>query len=118
MQKKNILIVEDDRGIRNALQEILELENYDVITAKNGEEGLKLLKGDNIPHLVLLDLTMPVMNGAEFLKELKKDKSFTGLPVILLTAASDIKIPTVEVTDVLKKPFEIEALLKKIVQYT
>jgi CheY-like chemotaxis protein len=60
---QSILIVEDEKDIRESLKMLLELEGYSVFTAKDGKEGLEILKNLESPCLILLDLLMPVMNG-------------------------------------------------------
>ncbi len=60
---KDILVVEDDAGIREALRMILELEGYNIREASNGKEGLEVLKSMPRPCLILLDLMMPIMDG-------------------------------------------------------
>ena len=64
--KKEILLVEDDRGIRTSLQEILEDEGYAVATAENGRVALEALRAGASPDLIVLDLRMPVMDGWQF----------------------------------------------------
>ncbi len=85
---KLVLIVEDDPQIAEALHDGLEGAGFKVMTAANGEEGLKAaLK--NHPDLILLDLMMPVKNGHELLAELRKDKWGAKVPVTVLTNATD-----------------------------
>lgn len=85
---KQILIVEDDPLISEALQDGLEGAGFEIMTAANGEEGLKsALK--NHPDLILLDLMMPVKNGHEVLAEIRKDKWGAKVPVTVLTNATD-----------------------------
>lgn len=62
-----VLIVEDDRALHNAYRTILEGEKYQVLSAYNGQEALDLLKTET-PDIILLDITMPKMNGIEFLE--------------------------------------------------
>lgn len=77
-----ILVVDDDSRIRNFVRLRLESEGYEVTQAANGEQGLERLTLD-APDLVLLDLSMPVMDGWEMLKRLR---AFSQLPVIILSA--------------------------------
>jgi nitrogen regulation protein NR(I) len=80
---EKILIVDDDKGLRYALQRMFEGKGKTVLTAKNGKEALDVLEKD-IPDLVLMDIIMPGMNGIEVLKEIKKD--YPKLLVIIMTA--------------------------------
>ncbi len=82
--KRKILVVEDDNDLRLFLRNEL-LENFDVIQAKDGDEGLKLAFFNN-PDLIISDIMMPNMDGIEFCKNIKSDDRTSHLPVILLTA--------------------------------
>ncbi len=82
---KKILIVEDDFEIANQIQNMLEAQNYSVIKAKDGKEGIALTKL-HLPDLIICDVTMPRMNGYQFKKELNKDKKTSLIPFIFLTA--------------------------------
>jgi len=90
MLKKNskkiakILLVEDDEFLASMYRSKLEIENYEVLMALNGEAGLRMAEEKN-PDLILLDIVMPKMNGFEVLKHLKSDKDLKKIPVILLT---------------------------------
>jgi len=82
---QRILIVEDDKHIVEAITDLLELKNYEVYTANNGLVGLNKLPQTR-PDLIILDLMMPVMDGLQFISELRKNSSFKHLPVVMLTA--------------------------------
>ena len=83
-----ILIVEDEKSLREVLSSKLVLEGYTVYAAANGQEGLNLAL-EKHPNLVLLDIVMPVMDGMEMLQELRKDEWGANVPVILLTNLND-----------------------------
>ena len=83
-----ILIVEDEKSLREVLSSKLVLEGYTVHAAANGQEGLNLAL-EKHPNLVLLDIVMPVMDGMEMLQELRKDEWGANVPVILLTNLND-----------------------------
>lgn len=82
---ETILIVDDEERLRDLLKAYLIKENYNVLTAENGYEALKILKSHKI-HLAVIDVMMPVMDGWALLNEIRKNSS---LPVIMLTAKSD-----------------------------
>ncbi len=109
----DVLIVEDDVDIRDALQEILASEGYRVITAANGKLGLAALAAGPPPRLILLDLMMPVMDGLEFLALKKSDAAIAEIPVIVLSAVSD-KSKVTGVKDFLRKPIELNTLLDAV----
>ena len=83
--KRKILVVEDNALNRSLLCEILR-PGYDVVEAENGREALDCLRRDGGGFdLILLDIVMPVMNGYEFLAEVKKDPALSAIPVIVTT---------------------------------
>jgi DNA-binding NtrC family response regulator len=81
-----ILVVDDEIEACNALKEFLDLKGYDVDTALDGPTALGKIKEDQ-PHIVLLDMNMPIMNGTEVLKEIKKIDPNIG--VIMVTVVTD-----------------------------
>lgn len=84
MDKKRILIVEDDNFVAEVYLAKLSEMGYETVLAQNGEEGLAELKKGKI-DLILLDILMPIMNGIEMLEEVKKNEEWKNIPVILLT---------------------------------
>jgi len=81
---KKILLVEDEEIMINLLQRKLTKEGYEVSIAKDGEEGLKLMK-EIKPDLILLDIIMPKMGGFEVMEEMNKDKELKKIPVIVIS---------------------------------
>ncbi len=89
MDKKHILVVEDELPLRQVLADKLTDEGFEVTKALNGEQGLKLAL-ELHPDLILLDLVMPVMDGLTMLEELRRDEDYGKFaPVILLTNIND-----------------------------
>jgi two-component system alkaline phosphatase synthesis response regulator PhoP len=84
MDKKKVLIVEDDLTLQKTLMEFLKMENFEVIAASDGEEGLEQAKKFN-PELILLDIILPKKDGYEVVKELKDSQQTENIPIILLT---------------------------------
>ena len=87
-KKKIILVVEDEEPLQLVLRDVLKVEGYDVIEAKNGIEGLEMSLKEH-PDLILLDILMPKMDGLEMLKNLRADDWGRRVPVIVLTNLSD-----------------------------
>lgn len=81
---KKILLVEDEELIIDLLTKKLEREGYQVSIAKDGEEGLSMMK-DAKPDLILLDIVMPKMGGFEVMEEMQKDEEFKKIPVIVIS---------------------------------
>ena len=84
---RQILVVDDERSVRNILDFSLDAEGYRVIQAEDGEEALKLA-GENPPDLIIMDVMMPRLDGFETCRKLKADSRTRDIPVVLLTARS------------------------------
>lgn len=118
MSKKRILIVEDDNFVAEVYSTKLLEMGHEVKIAKNGEEGLAMLK-EGAPDLILLDIMMPVMGGIEMLEELKKNGEWKNIPVILLTNVGEKdsiqKVQSLGVRDYLiKSHFTPAEVIEKI----
>ncbi|HPG30062.1 MAG TPA: response regulator [bacterium] len=116
---KKILIVEDQKFIRNIVALNLRKTGFEIVQAENGKEGYELAKTEK-PNLILLDLMMPVMNGFETLKLLKADDLTRKIPVIILSALSQknqvLDAISLGALDYITKPFKIEIANQKIIQ--
>ena len=110
----HILLVEDDVDVRHSLTELLEDEGYRVTTANDGSAALELLRGGARPDLLIADLLMPVMTGAELIKALRADERFARIPVVVFSAASAAAPP--EGVRLLRKPIGIEEMLSTLRQ--
>lgn len=82
--KTTILIVEDDKFLRELISQKLQKEGYDVSAAVDGEEGITKIKEEK-PSLVLLDLILPGIDGFEVLTQMKADPNISSIPVIILS---------------------------------
>jgi len=89
MERHTILVVDDEKLILNSIKHVLRSENYHLLTAQSGIEGLKLLKKHNV-QLVISDQKMPKMTGVEFLKQVKV--LYPEILTIMLTAVDETKI--------------------------
>lgn len=83
-KKAKVLIVDDDAFLSGIYATKLELEGFEVVAARDGEDGLKAAANEK-PDLILLDVLMPKLDGFEVLKRLKSDDAIKGIPVIMLT---------------------------------
>src|ERR1051325_9438145 len=82
-----VAIIEDDAEFRTMLRELLEEEQYRVVALANGAEALEALRGDALPNVILLDVSMPVMVGFDFLRFRNEDPQLAAVPVVLVTTA-------------------------------
>lgn len=83
--KTTVLIVEDDKFLRTLLAEKLKREGFVVVNSENGGEALVKLKENPRPHVILLDLLLPIIDGFEVLKRLREDAELKRIPVIVLS---------------------------------
>jgi CheY-like chemotaxis protein len=114
----SILLIEDDKAIREVVRDLLVLEGYEVHPAANGKEALGLSGRIALPSLVVLDLMLPDMSGQEILESLRKKPDWKRIPVIILTA-SDLSHAQIArslnpATHLLAKPIDVNTFLEKV----
>ncbi len=108
MNPYRLLIVDDDRSIREALRTALEDEGFTVAVAANGAEALAKIE-ERHPRLVLLDLMMPIVDGWEVLDRLRSDPSLADVRVAVCTAVPDLASSRADF--ILRKPFNVQAVM-------
>jgi CheY-like chemotaxis protein len=111
-----ILVVDDDRDIRDSLIETLEDHGFRATGAANGAEALDVLrKSPERPSLILLDLMMPVMDGPEFREEQLKNPSWAEIPVVVISAYSDAEARARGLdAECMRKPLKIRPLIDMV----
>ena len=109
----SVLLVDDDDGIRDSVAECLVSEGYAVCAVANGAEALAALRTTERPGIILVDLVMPVMDGAELIDALRADPALRRIPVVLMTAAS-AKSGLPPADEYLEKPFHLDDLLATV----
>jgi two-component system chemotaxis response regulator CheY len=113
---QRVLVVEDEDAISQVLVDALGSEGYEVRRARNGREGLELLRGWH-PRLILLDLMMPVMNGWTFRAEQRQlDGEAAAVPVIVLSGAREARARADELdaVEALTKPFDLDQVVEAV----
>src|ERR1700734_117454 len=103
-----VLVVEDEKELREMMREVLELNGYDVVTAVEGQAALEAIARIEHLCLVLLDLLMPGMNGWDFLKEMRARPELADVPVVVHSSVPS-RAPA-GVTRVLQKPLGLDQL--------
>jgi len=115
---KKILFIEDESSLQKALGDILRENNYEVISALDGEIGLRLAKSEK-PDLILLDIILPKMNGIEVLKALKENPETKNISVVILTNLENMEdvnkaIELGAVAYLIKAQYTMEEVIDKI----
>lgn len=115
---QTIMLVEDDPSTRQLIETLLDTEGYDVRTASNGREALVLLR-EKAPCLMVVDLNMPVMDGAELRREQLRMPSVCAIPFILVSAADNAVRLAIElgIDEIILKPFDVDRLLGIVATY-
>lgn len=112
-----VLLVEDDANERSLLMSLLEIEGYDVVAAKNGEEALEILNVTN-PDFVLMDMRMPIMDGRETIEQIRHSEETKTLPVFAVssTCPEQVGVPINEngVNGWFEKPLDPAAMLREL----
>jgi CheY-like chemotaxis protein len=119
MEGKIVLVVEDDKNIRDPVKTLLVMEGYEVLCASNGQEALDMLQGSKLPRLILLDLMMPVMDGFMFREIQRTLPVVCEIPVVIMSADGNITSSKAAIgaRDYLRKPVDIDDLLECIAAY-
>ena len=116
MERMKILVVDDERAVRDSLRRALELVGYDVELAADGEEALERLHSNGEPDAVILDILMPKMDGLEVCRRLRREG--LRLPVLMLTAREEVENRVAGLDagadDYVTKPFALEELLARM----
>jgi len=115
---KTILFIEDESALQKTFGEVLGKEGCEMLSALDGEIGLKLAK-EKKPDLILLDLVLPKIHGFDVLKKLKEDNETKDIPVIVLTNLEDIKdvgkaLELGATTYLVKAQYSLEEVVEKI----
>jgi hypothetical protein len=111
---RDILVIDDDDSVQRAMAKILEPEGFTVISARTGQDGLRLAK-EKRPRIIILDILMPDMDGWTVLKELKQLPALASIPVVLLTMTDDKETGfALGASAFINKPIEQEQLLEAI----
>lgn len=111
---KFVLVVDDDRAIRESLCDLLEDEGHRAISAANGREALDILHGGDRPCVILLDMMMPVMDGPAFRAEQLKDPDLSAIPVAVITAGGANAGASLNPEALLRKPLSIGSVLQVV----
>lgn len=112
--QKKVMIADDDPGILDAVEAMLEFGGYEVSSTSNGATVLEMQ--DHFPDLLLLDIWMAGTDGRDVCKQLKQQDKTKNMPIIMISASTELERSAKEAgaDDFLEKPFDMEELLEKI----
>jgi len=120
MEKKKILVVDDEVDLVKTIQFSLELEGYKVLVSYNGEDALAQARKEN-PDLILLDIMLPKLDGYKVCRLLKFDEQYKHIPILMMTAKTQEKDKLMGketgANEYITKPFDMEELTEKIKAY-
>ena len=113
----SVLVVEDDADTRDTLAEVLQEDGFAVLTASNGREAFEVLQTASAkPSVILLDMTMPVMDGWEFRKAQRSDPGLASIPVAVFSAQPNIEAAAkaVDAAAYFRKPLSVDDLIETL----
>ena len=115
-RRQTVLVIDDDREVRESLRTLLQLDGYKVKTARDGQHALEQLRGGLRPCIILLDLMMPAMDGQHFRAEQLRDPRFAHIPVVVLSGHYDPQqnAASLGAAAYLRKPADINMVLRLI----
>jgi two-component system, chemotaxis family, chemotaxis protein CheY len=116
MGARTILVIDDDADLRDVVTEVLSEAGYDALAASGGREALHLLAEGARPALILLDMMMPDMNGRQFREEQTKNRAWSAIPTVVVSAYVDVAEAARELGTAggLQKPVRMDALLQLV----
>jgi CheY-like chemotaxis protein len=118
MDRQLIMVIDDDEGVRSGLSDLLESDGYRVVAVPDGKEALVRLSAGELPHLILLDLMMPVTDGWKFRAEQMVNPALASIPVIVITAVSPSERRADLGVALVTKPFDTRTLLAAVRKHT
>jgi len=107
----DVLLVDDEQDVRDLVSEILSRAGYTVRTASDGRDAIEVL--DHVrPSVIIMDLQMPVMNGAEFRQAQRRNREWIKIPTVVMTGTTDEPLLDLAIEETLKKPVRALKLLE------
>lgn len=116
LRRVSVLVIDDDPDARELLSSIATKVGYTIATAQNGRDGLELLRSIS-PDVIFIDLSMPVMNGAEFRQAQRRNRAWITIPTIVMTGTNEEPMLDLAIEQTLRKPVRASELLEIIRRY-
>ena len=116
MNHKTILAIEDSADTRLLLRQALKAEGYETLMASSGPEALQILREKALPDLILLDLSLPEMTGADFMKTLRENAEWMQIKVIIVSGWENLRTKALEIgaNGAIRKPFGLNELYDEL----
>lgn len=117
--KKSVLVIEDDEDVRSVICDVLDDSGYLAVGARHGQQAIELLNSGLRPKLIVLDLTMPIMDGWSFRQWQLRESEVASIPVLLLSAIRNLGAEADELATAgaIEKPVDLEALLDAVARH-
>jgi CheY-like chemotaxis protein len=116
-----VLVVEDNVGLAQMIEEILELRDHDVLIARNGQDAIEIARSEK-PQLVLMDVMLPGRSGLDVARLIRSepDLNLAHVPIIAMSAGANLRVvaESGEFTSVLSKPFDVDTLIAIVDTHT
>jgi CheY-like chemotaxis protein len=112
-----VLVVEDDPATQAALAELVEFDGFAAATAANGVDAFRYLRDSPRPRFIVLDLSMPKLDGYQFLAQQKQDPALARIPVIVTTGRSPAEVSQIDADAIFFKPVDVRLFLDVISHY-
>jgi CheY-like chemotaxis protein len=114
---QTVLVVDDEFGVAEVLQSILEDEGYRVVTAINGKQALTRL-AEHTPDVIMLDYMMPILDGTQTLEAIRKEPAFKNIPVIMMSSLEEaaVRETCTDYDTFLRKPFRAMAVVRLVAE--
>jgi DNA-binding response OmpR family regulator len=120
MSAKKVLIVDDEVDLVETIRFLLEMEGYRVLVSHDGEDALHQARREN-PHLIILDIMLPKLDGYKVSRELKSDERYKQIPILMLSAKAQEKDRIIGLEagaeEYITKPFDLAAFMEKLKTY-
>jgi len=114
--RKRVLEVDDDPDIREMVSKLLLSEGYEVVSAVHGQDALEKMEGGFRPDVILLDLMMPVLNGFDVLRVMRRTPRWSSIPVVIVSANQGLDLVARGTAAIISKPFDLDVLLNTVRQ--
>jgi CheY-like chemotaxis protein len=112
-----VLVVEDDQATQAALAELVEFDGFATASVSNGVDAFRYLRNSPRPRFIVLDISMPKLDGYQFLAQQQQDPALAGIPIIVTTGRSPAQVSQINADAIFFKPVDVRLFLDVISHY-